>query len=686
MASLTNTKIKDTYDGLLKTTDNDALGGTYKLITDGLGNSSGVYLGTGGNVGIGQSSPTTYKLDVNGTFRAVSTAYFESGINAASYIYHSSDTNTFFGFPANDTFTVTTNNVERMRIDSSGNVGIGTSSSDTLLHTFGSGNVAKFETTSLGGINLSRENNVGNHSTHYVISFNNSDSEIAYIKTLNKTGGTTSTGTGYEMQFATPGSGYQTFYTNGTERMRIDSSGNVGIGTTNPSEKLEVIGNAVLDNDNAKLKIKGGGVDTVGSIDFTFNTDSTQYGLIDLDYNSRSSQGFRMKSLYPITLDGVTRQKFLISGSEKMRIESSGNVGIGTTNPSTKLHVYESNSLDHITIDGNNGDNRNLRFATENSTRWNLYATGTSETGSNVGSDLTIAKYTDAGAYNGNVLTIKRNTGNVGIGRTPTSHILEINGEMKIVGLGASEGIDAFNDASRQWGIKSTSAGTDSGMKFEVQNSESMRIDSSGNVGIGTSSPAGKLAIKDGNVYIDRDTTSGNYAFGFYRSGAERGRLGFDYSSSTLNLQADGVMTFLTSGENEQMRITSAGRIHFYNLLGSSATQSDVRYDTTSKELFYNTSSERYKTEIVDLENTLDKVNSLRAVRYKDIETEQETTGLIAEEVIQIIPEVVLKKEVEGFDEPQPEGINYSDFAPFLIKAIQELKAEIETLKSQINS
>ena len=61
MATLTNTKIKDTYDGLLKTTDNDAPGGTYKLITDGLGNSSGVYLGTGGNVGIGNvpSKPLT---------------------------------------------------------------------------------------------------------------------------------------------------------------------------------------------------------------------------------------------------------------------------------------------------------------------------------------------------------------------------------------------------------------------------------------------------------------------------------------------------------------------------------------------------------------------------------------------------------------------------------------------------
>jgi hypothetical protein len=58
MASLVGQQLKDTYDSLLKTSDNDALGGTYKQITDGSGNGSNLYLGTGGNVGIG-SAPTS---------------------------------------------------------------------------------------------------------------------------------------------------------------------------------------------------------------------------------------------------------------------------------------------------------------------------------------------------------------------------------------------------------------------------------------------------------------------------------------------------------------------------------------------------------------------------------------------------------------------------------------------------
>ena len=59
MATLTNTKIKDTYDGLLKTTDNDVIGASEKVITDGLGNASVLSIGTG-------SASFSSDIEVNG--------------------------------------------------------------------------------------------------------------------------------------------------------------------------------------------------------------------------------------------------------------------------------------------------------------------------------------------------------------------------------------------------------------------------------------------------------------------------------------------------------------------------------------------------------------------------------------------------------------------------------------------
>jgi len=247
----------------------------------------------------------------------------------------------------------------------------------------------------------------------------------------------------------------------GNNAVTIDSySRNVGIGTTNPSEKLEVVGNAILDSSNAKLKIKAGGSGTVGSIDFTFNTDSTQYGLIDLNYDSRVSQGFRMKSLYPITLDAVTAQKFLISGSEKMQINSSGNVGIATASPRTKLDI-------------------NGPLAVVGGT----FTSGTSGADSNSASGIVLRrgkKILSGIPSSGNEDFYLRNliehdTGNnINIGQTGTSLI----------------------------GNVTLSTGASGNVIFRTTGSESVRIDSSGNVGIGTTSPDTKLHV-EGNLLVD---------------------------------------------------------------------------------------------------------------------------------------------------------------------------------------
>jgi len=98
--------------------------------------------------------------------------------------------------------------------------------------------------------------------------------------------------------------------TTGTERMRIDSSGNVGIGTSSPTAKLTVQTSA----GSLSVDALGGG---------------------SAQITSPTSLGFNVASAY--------NHHFYVNSSEVMRIDSSGNVGIGTTSPSAKIHSVDSN-------------------------------------------------------------------------------------------------------------------------------------------------------------------------------------------------------------------------------------------------------------------------------------------------------------------------------------------------------
>ena len=313
MATLTNTKIKDTYDGLLKTTDNEALDVSgVTLIEDGLGNASALSVGRSGNgvtvtgnlavdtdtlyvdaannrVGIGTSTLSA-PLDVRrGDTDGIVAEFHNStgyGIDVGS-----SESEGYISTGYLQDFVFKTNSgsgqEERMRIESSGNVTIKAADDSRMTVT-----------------------DTGDSSSVTVRA--DANNSIYSNKSLN---------------IYTENADHLAFSTNGAsnEAMRIDSSGNVGIGTV-PSYNLHNTGSfGFATNITGNIGVFGSNTATAD----TYFRLQNSAGAYDVGTSATGHYLYGQGSL-PL--------QFFTNATERMRIDSSGNVGINT-NPTAQLDV-----------------------------------------------------------------------------------------------------------------------------------------------------------------------------------------------------------------------------------------------------------------------------------------------------------------------------------------------------------
>jgi hypothetical protein len=444
------------------------------------------------------------------------------------------------------------------------------------------------------------------------------------------------------------------FKTNATERMRIDSSGNVGIGTSSPVQKLHLNSTSV----DVRLAL-------TNSVSGSTNSDGCQFQYNNNDlYINNNESGFI---------------QLLTGATPRMTIDGSGNVGIGTASPVAKLDVR-----------------------------------GTAYIGTSLGIDIS-----NPGDYHA------------------SANDLVMNGGMTLANT--SQGSIFFADSATGTGEYVGQLNyyhSSDSMAFVTNNGERMRIDSSGNllVGHSTSGMATPLSVavtalagigdnagatSTGLVRIHDIGTQNSRFCGLEIRNKNNGDIRIINVDVGTSNHAD--MAFVTddgsSAPTERLRIQSSGQLVKYGDSGSARIfpqtdnagylgETDHRWQAVyAVNGTIQTSDEREKTAIKTSELGADFIRSLRPVSYKwkiggytsswDNKNNETITpnpgvrthyGFIAQEVKQACGSTDFGGWLqEDLKDPESmQSLRLHEFISPIVKALQEALDEIDTLKAEV--
>jgi len=435
-----------------------------------------------------------------------------------------------------------------------------------------------------------------------------------------------------------------TFYTGGSERVRIDTSGNVGIGTASPGYKLHVSTSA------AEISR----FESTGTVGYIRVKNSTVESLLLSDVTNGVVKSGAITN-HPLLL--------LTNDTERMRIDTSGNVGIGgTADATTKLNLLGT-------------------YPTSGTVTRGIMLNGTIPSGSTAFAiGLTSLLNTQAASFTiSNLYHYQAAQGTIGAGSAVTNQMGFI-AESSLTG------------ATNNYGFYSNIASGSNRWNFYAAGTA--RNYFAGNTGINVdpgSNTFAALGPSGANASYALTSQSG---YGTFLNMGVNGGNRFEISVNT-----GGDLSFTTNGLSaDVMKITRASSVSNTLTLDKGEVLCGNATDNGAYNLqcngtgvwgagaYVNGSDARLKDDIATLNDGLNVVSQLRPVTFKykpDYSKDQNVqTGFIAQELQAVLAG---KDYLDGIVQAGPNHLNvaYQSLIPILVKAIQELTARVAELEAK---
>ena len=529
-----------------------------------------------------------------------------------------------------------------------------------------------------------------------------------------------------------PGADQVAISTGGTGRLFIDASGRVLMGTTTEGE--ETADNlTIASNSHTGITIRSG-TSSEGNIFFSDGTSG--------------SDELRGAVRYYHSNNSLT---FTSDATERLRIDSSGKVGIGTSSPQTTLHLSASNP--QIRLQDSDGTNQYAQV-------YNSAGTSTFFSRNNTSyGPISFVQYNGTSSVAALYIDSSQR---VGIGTTSPSYNLQIKADSPTLAFQPTTNTQEHRILFRNAADNATPGSivydhSADSLLFRVNASERFRCDGSGRLLVGTTTAYGEYVGASsgyfGTLQIARNAfdgvaqfsnwtsntdldsnggtqlfisrcksgTVGSHTSGALSSGNPIGRLIFNTSDGTnfrssayITAEVDGAVStadvpgrlvFSTTADGassptERMRIHSGGILTCQGVYDTTTASGANVNVSASGNLARSTSSVKYKTSVETIQDSYsDALLQCRPVWYRSTcesdNPDYGYWGFIAEEVAEIDPRLVFWKTTEPVRQengslehvscdPEPEGVAYERFVPHLLNLIKRQQQAIETLEAKV--